>query len=153
MASEGKILKDRDQHKKFNGLYDKPKGTLLVTKRGTVNVGFMTDKELDDIRQEIWFCCQGFNLFPLDLKKEGFSYNNVAYTTNRISIGYNKSKNKVIIAVRQSSNAERAIKTMTNLGCEGSAICLDSGGSVNLRINNKAIFKTSRALSNVIYWR
>lgn len=153
MASDGKILCERNQHKKFLGLYDKPKGTLIVRKNGSVEVGFKTDAQMDAIRNDIWFCCQGFNLFPFDLKKEGFSYGAVAYTTNRVSIGHNEAKNKIVLAIRTSSNAERAIQTMNNLGCGGSAICLDGGGSVNFRYNGVAHFKTSRALTNVIYWR
>lgn len=152
LASEGEILKDRDNHKKWGGLYDKPKGTLIVFKNGDVKVGLMKDRDMDAVRQDIWFCCQGFNLFPIDLKREGFSYNSVAYTTNRVSIGHNKAKNRVVLAVRSSSNAERAVQTMTNLGCSGSAVCLDSGGSVNLQVGGRRIFKTTRPLSNIISW-
>ena len=152
LASEGKILKDREQHKKWGGLYDYPKGTLIVFKDGTVQVGLMTDGQMDSIRDNIYFACQGFNLFPLDTAKEGYNLAEVGRTSNRVSIGYRKLDNKIILAVRANSDAHRARTTMTNLGCNSSAICLDSGGSTNLRVNGKDIFKTSRPLSNIIYW-
>jgi N-acetylmuramoyl-L-alanine amidase len=152
LASEGKILKDREQHKKWGGLYDYPKGTLIVFKDGTVQVGLMTDGQMDSIRDNIYFCCQGFNLFPLDTAKEGYNLAEVGRTSNRVSIGYRKLDNKIILAVRPDSDAHMARTTMTNLGCNGHAICLDSGGSTNLRVKGKDIFKTSRTLSNIIYW-
>lgn len=86
------------------------------------------------------------------IAKEGFAYGSVGYTTNRVSVGYNSDKHKIIIAVRSQSNAERAQVTMENLGCKGSAICLDSGLSCNLAVDGKGYFLTDRILPNYLYW-
>lgn len=149
LASEGKILAERNQHEKWGGLYDKPKGTFIIYKDGSVDVGFKTDAQMDDARDLIQFCCQGFNLFPIDLKKEGFSMSEVGRPCNSLMLGWNGSK--VIIAVRQGTNAYRAAETMLELGCS-KAIRLDSGGSCNLWVDGKAIFKTSRELTNIVCW-
>jgi exopolysaccharide biosynthesis protein len=149
LASEGQILDDRRNDIKFNGLYDYPKGTLIVYRDGKVYCGLMTDKQMQTIRNDIWFCCQGFNLFPVDTRKEGYDIKEVGYTTNRLAIGHN-GKN-IILAVRPFSNTNRAQKTLTNLGCT-SGICLDSGGSVNVYNKGRALYKTNRQLTNIIYW-
>lgn len=150
LASEGRILSERDNHKKWLGLYDKPKGTFIVYKDGSVDIGFKTDKDMDDVRNKIYFCCQGFNLNPLNLKKEGFDMAEVGRACNCVMLGYDGRQ--AVIAVRQGTNAYRSAKTMQELGCN-KAIRLDSGGSTNLFVNKKAIFKTSRVLTNIIYWK
>jgi peptidoglycan hydrolase-like protein with peptidoglycan-binding domain len=149
LASEGKIISERDNHKKWFGLYDKPKGTFIVFKDGSVEVGFKTDREMDAVRDKIYFCCQGFNLIPLDLGKEGFSMSEVGRVCNSVMMGW--TGDKVIIAVRPGTDAYRAVRTMKELGCK-SAIRLDSGGSANMFVAGKGIFKTNRTLTNVIYW-
>jgi exopolysaccharide biosynthesis protein len=149
LISEGKVLNERHEYKTWKG---NPKGTLIIYEDGKVEVGLKYDSEIAPLVGGIWFCCQGFNLFPLDIVKEGFSPATVGYKTNRVSIGYNKTTNKIIIAVRPSSDSKRAVQTMTNLGCKGNAICLDSGGSVNLSVGNKLIYKTDRQLTNILYW-
>ena len=151
LASEGKILSERDNHKKWLGLYDKPKGTVIVYKDGTVDVGFKTDKDMDAVRDKISFCCQGFNLFPLDLAKEGFSMAEVGRVCNSVMMGYNEKTGMIIIALRQGTDAYRAVNTMKELGCN-KAIRLDSGGSANLFVDGKGIFKTCRTLTNIVYW-
>lgn len=155
LISEGKVLSERHEYKIWKG---NPKGSLIVYKDGSVFVGWKYDSEIVAELDKIWFCCQGFNLFPTGMdvisgiKKEGFDPNQVGYTTNRIAIGYNKVTNKIVITVRPSSNAQRAVSTMKNLGCDGNAICLDSGGSVNLGLLGKLIFSTSRRLTNILWW-
>jgi hypothetical protein len=151
LASEGKILSERDNHKKWLGLYDKPKGTVIVYKDGSVDIGWKTDKDMDTVRDKIYFCCQGFNLVPLDLGKEGFSLSAEGRTCNSVMMGYNEKTGKIIIAVRQGTDAYRAVDTMRELGCS-KAIRLDSGGSANMFVNGKAIFKTSRTLTNIVCW-
>jgi len=149
LISEGKVLNERHEYKTWRG---NRKGTLVIYKDGKVEAGLRYDSDIAPVVDKIWFCCQGFNLFPLDIAKEGFDPATVGYKTNRVSIGYNKATNKIIIAVRPSSDSKRAVQTMKNLGCEGAAICLDSGGSVNLNVNNKLIYKTDRQLTNIIHW-
>lgn len=149
LISEGRILSRRDEYKTWHG---NPKGTLIIYKDGRVEVGLKYDSDIAPITDSIQFCCQGFNLFPLDIQKEGFDPSEVGRTCNSVSIGYNKATGKVIIAVRQGTNAGRAVKTMEALGCSRSAIRLDSGGSANLWVDGKAIFKTDRVLTNIIYW-
>lgn len=153
--SEGKVLHERHEYKTWRG---NPKGTLIVYKNGKVEAGWKWDSDIAPVVKDIWFCCQGFNLFPdgMDIvsgiKKEGFSYSQVGYATDRLSIGYNSILNKVIIAVRPSLDAGRAVTIMLNLGCKDNAICLDSGGSVNLVVNGKQRFLTDRQLPGIITW-
>ena len=148
LISDGKILNRRDEHRIWKG---NPKGTFIVYKDGRVEVGLKYDREMAAIADKIQFCCQGFNLNPLDIKKEGFNPAEVGRICNSVSIGYNQYTGKVIIAVRQGTGAERAGKTMLELGCSKS-IRLDSGGSANLFVNGKGIFKTDRTLTNIINW-
>jgi len=156
LVSEGKVLHDRHEYKTWKG---NPKGTFIVYKSGKVEVGWKWDSDIIKVLDDIWFCCQGFNLYPpkMTVKNgiitEGFTYGTVGYTTNRVSLGYNRDTKKAVIAVRPSSNAERAVITMGNLGCENAAICLDSGGSAVLAVDGKKHVSTDgRLLSNIIYW-
>jgi exopolysaccharide biosynthesis protein len=150
LISEGKIISRRDEYKTWKG---NPKGTLMVMKDGTVRCGLMLDSEIAPLADagKIWFCCQGFNLFPCNIAREGFTDNSIARTCNRIAIGYNPKNFKIYITARPLSNWQRAIKTMENLGCSV-GICLDSGASANMYVNGKALMKTSAVLTNIVYW-
>ena len=157
LVSEGKILNSRYEHKEY-GWKGNPKGTLLVRKDGKVEVGWKWDSDIEKIQNDIWFCVQGFNLFPLGMtlrdgmKREGWDYNSVGYKTNRISIGYNKYNSKIVICVEKDATAEQAVITMAKFGCEGSAICLDSGLSCNAVVDGEEFITTDRQLANIIYW-
>jgi hypothetical protein len=143
-VSEGKIIQNRQPH-------NKPAGTLIVYKNGTVDC-----KPLLDIKQEkdVWFAVSGCSILPkIRMKEEGFTGNfaDIGRTTDRPVIGYNPVKNKIIIAVRPSSNIGRGQQTLKNLGCT-MGVTLDAGGSTVLRVNSKWLFKTNRQLHNVISW-
>lgn len=152
LISEGKVLNDRHEYKTWKG---NPKGTLIVYRDGSVEVGWKWDSDIVKVLDKIWFCCQGFNLFPPQMTvkegivKEGFDYNTVGYATMRLSIGYNGKD--IVIATRPDTTAERSVSTMYNLMCDGKAICLDSGGSVNMVCNGEGL-TTTRVLTNIIYW-
>ncbi len=157
LVSEGKILNSRYEHKEY-GWKGNPKGTLLVRKDGTVEVGWKWDSDIEKVEKDIWFMVQGFNLYPPKmtiqdgLVKEGWTYDSVGYRTNRIAIGYNSTTKRVIITVEKNSNAEQAIITTAKMGCEGSAICLDSGLSCNAVVDGEEFITTDRQLANIIYW-
>lgn len=143
-VSEGKIIQNRQPH-------NKPAGTLIVYKNGKVDC-----KPLLDIRQEkdVWFAVSGCSLLPkIRMKEEGFSgkFADIGRITLRPVIGYNPKTNKIIIAVRPSSNIGRGQQTLKNLGC-AMGITLDGGGSTVLRVNGSWKFKTTRQLHNVITW-
>jgi hypothetical protein len=144
LISEGKILSRRDEYKIWKG---NPKGTLIVYRDGSVFTGLKLDSEIVKELDKIWFCCQGFNLSPLDLTKEGFT-EDVGRTSNRPMLGYDGKK--IIIAVRPDTDAQRAAQTLVNLNCKG--ISLDAGGSTNLKINGKFLYQTDRVLTNIITW-
>jgi hypothetical protein len=150
LASEGKILEDRMNHLKDKGKYDYPKGTVIVFKDRTVFAGLKTDKEMDSVRDKIWFCCQGFNLFPIYLKKEGFP-DDVARSCNRLSMGYRKKDNKILVTMRPGSNADRAAQTLKNLECD-TGICLDSGRSAEMVVDGIKLYKAKNTLTNIIWW-
>jgi len=126
-------------------------GTFMVCRDGQVRAGAFTDRQMEQMEKELWFCCQGFNLYPLDIAGEGFT-EDVGRSSWRLSIGYNAVKGRVVIAVRPNSDAQRAVKTMNSLGCEGCAICLDSGSSVNLVVDGRVKRMTDRTLDNIIFW-
>jgi hypothetical protein len=143
-VSEGKIIQNRQPH-------NKPAGTLIVYKNGTVDC-----KPLLDITTEkdVWFAVSGCSILPkILMKEEGFTgaFADIGRVTARPVIGYNPAKNKIIIAVRPSSNIGRGQQTLKNLGCTV-GITLDAGGSTVLKVNNKWLFKTTRQLHNVISW-
>jgi hypothetical protein len=148
LISEGRILSRRDEYKIWKG---NVKGTYIIYNDGRVEVGWKLDSEIAPVADMIRFCCQGFNLFPLDLKKEGFPAN-VGRICNSIHIGYNKASGKAIIAARPATNAARAVKTMEALGCKGAAVRLDSGSTANLHVNGKAIYTSNNRLTNIIHW-
>jgi hypothetical protein len=153
LISEGIVFSDRYEHLKWVG---NPKGTIIVFKNGKVEIGWKWDSEMARTKDDIWFCCQGFNLYPPDMTvsqgiaREGFQYASVGYTTDRLAMGYD-GKN-IVITARPESNAERAVLTMDNLGCKGNAICLDSGGSTNLVHDGKKHIVTDRTLASIIEW-
>jgi hypothetical protein len=127
------------------------KGTFIMYKDGVVCVKNYSNSELYSIRDSIQFCCQGFNLFPLDLAGEGYNAVEVGYQTWRLAIGYNSELDKVVIAVRPATNAERIRQTMANLGCN-MAIGLDSGSSVNAKFGGNTVRQNNVTLTNIIYW-
>ena len=152
LISEGKVLHDRHEYKIWKG---QVKGTLLIFKDGTVKVAQMLDSEIAPIVDRIRFACQGFYLPASDdvkasIKLEGFNPDEVGYRCNRLGMGYNGKK--INIVVQRFSDATRMQHAMDILGCAGRSICLDSGGSVNFVSEGKAIFTTSRVLTNILTW-
>ena len=72
--------------------------------------------------------------------------------TSRPIIGYRKKDNKIVIAVRANSSAERANQTAKNLGLDF-AISLDGGGSTTLKVNGSYKFTgDGRKLYGGIIW-
>jgi len=152
LMSAGKVLHDRHEYKTWKGNI---KGTLLVLKDGTVKAAQMPDKDIASIVDQIKFACQGFYLpasgdVKESIKFEGFNPDSVGYRCNRLAIGFNGKK--INIVVQRFSDAARMRHTMDLLGCAGRSICLDSGGSVNLVAEGKAVFTTSRVLANILTW-
>jgi hypothetical protein len=143
LISEGKVLNER---REIGVFWAKPKGTLIVYRDGTVFAGLKYDSEIVKELDRIWFCCQGFNLFPVDLKKEGFPAD-VGRTTDRMAMGYDGKD--IVITYRPDSDAARAVKTMENLGCK-MAICLDSGLSSNMVLDGKTVITSDRVLPCII---
>jgi exopolysaccharide biosynthesis protein len=143
LISEGKVLNRRDEYLIWKG---NPKGTLIVYRDGSVFAGLKYDSEIVKELDRIWFCTQGFNLFPVDLKREGFIAD-LGRSTDRMAIGYDGKQ--IVIAYRPDSDAARAVKTMENLGCK-MAICLDSGGSSNLVLDGKTVITSDRVLPCII---
>lgn len=144
LVSEGKILSDGQPH-------NKPAGTLIVYKDGTVAV-----KELLTIKNEknVQFAVSGCSVLPdVKMASAGFvgAYSDIGRSTNRPMIGYNPTKKKIIIAVRSSCDINKAKQTLKNLGCN-IGITLDGGGSTVLKVNDKLIRSTTRRLYSVLTW-
>jgi hypothetical protein len=143
LISEGKVLNER---REIGVPWAKQKGTVIVYRDGTVFAGLKFDSEIVKELDKIWFCTQGFNLFPVDLKKEGFPAD-VGRETDRMAIGYDGKD--IVITYRPDSDATRAVQTMTNLGCK-MAICLDSGLSSNMVLDGKAVITSDRVLPCIV---
>ena len=132
MVNAGKVICNNPTH----GL---PVSTLIVRSWNEVEM-----KKVRDITQEenVWFAVSGYGIYPeITAAEEGFTgkFSDVLRETNRPIIGYRKRDNKIVVAVRANSSAERARQTAQNLGLDF-AISLDAGGSTTLKINGKNIF-------------
>jgi peptidoglycan hydrolase-like protein with peptidoglycan-binding domain len=144
LVSEGRIINSWQPH-------DRPAGTLIVYRNGTVTV-----KELltIDKEPEVWFAVSGCTILPeIRMQSAGFVgvYSDIARADWRPVMGYNPSKRKIIIAVRPSSSIERGKQTLQNLGCD-SGITLDAGGSTFLKANGILHKSTTRRLYSVVTW-
>lgn len=120
--------------------HDKPVATLIIYKNEKVEMKYISDitKEKD-----VKLAISGYGVYPnITATQEGFTgaYADVLRSTNRPIIGYRKKDNKIVIAVRSLSSAQRANKTAKNLGLDF-AISLDAGGSTTLKVNGQYKFK------------
>ncbi len=134
------IMKNDEGVISNNATHKKPVATLIVYDDCRVEMMY-----IDDITKvkNVRFAVSGFGIYPnITAQKEGFvgEFSDVTRPANRPIIGYRKTDNKIVIAVRSNSSAERAQKTAQNLGLDF-AISLDGGGSTTLRIDSKYKFK------------
>ncbi len=145
MVNGGKVLCNNPTH-------GKPVSTLIVHGANDVEL-----KKVTDITKEenVWFAVSGYGIYPyITAEHEGFTgkFSDVTRATNRPIIGYRKWDNKIVIAVRANSNAQRAHETAKNLGLDF-AISLDGGGSTTLKVNGTYKFKgDGRKLFGGIIW-
>lgn len=133
MVNAGQIISNNITH-------GEPVATLIVYDKNDVQL-----KYIDDITKEknVWFAVSGYGVYPnVTAEKEGFinKFIDVLRSTDRPIIGYRKKDNKIVIAVRPLSTAQRAHQTAKNLGLDF-AISLDGGGSTTLKVNGKYKFK------------
>ena len=144
-VNAGKILSNYATH-------NKPVATLVCYGWNNVQL-----KYIDDITKEkgVWFAVSGYGIYPkITAEEEGFvgELSDVIRTANRPIIGYRKSDNRIVIAVRSGSNATRANETAKNLNLDF-AISLDAGGSTTLKVNGAYKFKgDGRKLWGGITW-
>lgn len=151
LVNDGKVIAEQLQHDNVK------RGTLVVYKDGRVTVEMIDfiskHKELQSIKCSIG----GFNILPdisirEQFKKEWFNYETVGYRTWRSMIGYNKSKNKLLIVIAPYADAQEGSNLLKQLGCD-IGIGLDSGGSTCGRFEGKTIRTTTRKIHNIIRWR
>lgn len=135
-----------------NPTHGKPVATLIIKGWNQVELKYITDITKEE---NVWFAVSGYGIYPnITATEEGFcgQFSDVLRTTSRPIIGYRCSDNKVVIAVRSSSDADRANLTAKNLGLDF-AISLDAGGSTTLKVNGKYKFKgDGRKLWGGIIW-
>lgn len=147
LVSEGHIIQNRQPH-------NKSAGTLIVYKNGRVECKSVLNLLTETDYNNIWFAVSGCSILPtIRMNEEGFSgrFSDIGRTTNRPVIGYNPTKNKIVIAVRPMSDIARGQSTLKNLGCSF-GITLDAGGSTILRVDDKTYMNTTRRLFSVISW-
>ncbi len=145
MVNGGKVLCNNPTH-------GKPVATLIIRSANNVEMKYVTDITKEG---NVWFAVSGYGIYPnITAAQEGFigKYSDVTRETNRPIIGYRKKDNKIIIAVRPKTSAERAKQTAKNLGMDF-AISLDGGGSTTLKVNGKYKLKgDGRKLFGGIIW-
>lgn len=145
MVNAGEVLCNNPTHKK-------PVATLVVYSKDDVRM-----KYIDDITKEqnVWFAVSGYGIYPeITATTEGFvgAFADVTRKTNRPIIGYRHKDNKIVIAVRENSDAPRAFLTAKNLGLDF-AISLDGGGSTTLKVGGKYKFQgDGRRLYGGLIW-
>lgn len=144
-VNAGEVLSNYPTH-------GKPVATLVCYGWNDVQL-----KYIDDITKEknVWFAVSGYGVYPnMTASEEGFlgKFSDVTRSTNRPIIGYRKSDNKIVIAVRADSSAARAHETAENLKLDF-AISLDGGGSTTLKVDGKYKFKgDGRKLWGGLIW-
>ena len=135
-----------------NPTHGKPVATLIIKGWNQVELKYITDITKEE---NVWFAVSGYGVYPhITASQEGFTgqFSDVLRGTNRPIIGYRKADNKVVIAVRSSSDATRANLTAKNLELDF-AISLDAGGSTTLKQKGKYKFKgDGRKLWGGIIW-
>ena len=135
-----------------NVTHNVPVSTLIIHSADEVEV-----KRVTDITKEpnVWFAVSGFGVYPyVTAEQEGFvgKFSDVTRCCNRPIIGYRKADNKIVIAVRPNTTANRANQTAKNLGLD-CAISLDGGGSTTLKVNGQYKFKgDGRQLFGGLTW-
>ena len=145
VVNAGEVMSNYQTHQK-------PVATILV--KGPENVEM---KYVSDITKEenVWFAVSGYGIYPnITAQEEGFTgaFSDVTRSTARPIIGYRKADNKIVIAVRDNSSAERAKETAKNLNLDF-AISLDGGGSTTLKVNGEYKFEgDGRMLYGGIIW-
>lgn len=145
MVNAGAVLCNNPTHKK-------PVATLIVYSKDDVRM-----KYIDDITKEqnVWFAVSGYGIYPeITATTEGFvgAFADVTRKTNRPIIGYRYKDKKIVIAVRENSDASRAFLTAKNLGLDF-AISLDGGGSTTLKVGGKYKFQgDGRRLYGGLIW-
>lgn len=133
MVNAGEVIANNPTH-------GKPVATLIVRGKDDVEMKYISDITKE---KNVWFAISGYSVYPsITAADEGFTgeFSDVIRSTNRPIIGYRKKDNKIVIAVRSSSSAERAKQTAKNLGLDF-AISLDGGGSTTLKVDGKYKFK------------
>ena len=132
--------------------HDKPVATLICYGPNDVQLKYITDISKE---KGVWFAVSGYGIYPdITAKEEGFvgKYTDVLKSTNRPIVGYRKKDNKIVIAVKANSDAERAKETAKNLNLDF-AISLDAGGSTTLKVNGDYKFKgDGRILYGGLIW-
>ena len=145
MVNGGKVICN-------NATHNVPVSTLIIHSANEVEV-----KRVTDITKEpnVWFAVSGFGVYPyVTATQEGFvrKFSDVTKCCNRPIIGYRKADNKIVIAVRPNTTANRANQTAKNLGLD-CAISLDGGGSTTLKVNGQYKFKgDGRQLFGGLTW-
>ena len=145
IVNRGKMLAGRLPHDEVRRAH------YIVWNDGKVTVEMLKDIDKERDISKISFAIAGFNMFPLNLEAEWYNPAEVGREAWRTCLGYSPKTNKALITVRAFSTAERGRQTLINLGCDR-GIGLDSGGSVNARMDGRLIVATSRVIHNIIRW-
>jgi N-acetylmuramoyl-L-alanine amidase len=157
LVSEGRVLSNRQPHRVSAG-------TLIIYKNGKVECKPILDIVKETNINDVWFAVSGCSILPqIRMKQEGFKvydnyfglgyrdFSDIGRTTLRPVIGFNPTKNKIVIAVRPDSDIARGQLTLKSMGCS-IGLTLDAGGSTVLKVDGKILVNSTRQLYSVISW-
>jgi N-acetylmuramoyl-L-alanine amidase len=157
LVSEGKVISNRQPHRVSAG-------TLIIYRTGKVECKPILDIVKETNINDIWFAVSGCSILPsIRMKEEGFkiyddyfglgyrNFSDIGRTTLRPVIGFNPTKNKIVIAVRPDSDIARGQLTLKNMGCT-IGLTMDAGGSTVLKVDGKILVNSTRQLYSVISW-
>jgi hypothetical protein len=157
LVSEGRVLSNRQPHRVSAG-------TLIIYKNGKVECKPILDIVKETNINDVWFAVSGCSILPqIRMKEEGFKvydnyfglgyrdFSDIGRTTLRPVIGFNPTKNKIVIAVRPDSDIARGQLTLKSMGCS-IGLTLDAGGSTVLKVDGKILVNSTRQLYSVISW-
>lgn len=135
---------------------NKPRGMLTISKKGVVDCGRYTKAPY--AIEDMHLCFTGFDISGLEpwqidraVIEQGQSKpSSITYQCNRCVLGYRKDINRIVVAMRPNSTAQRIAETAKNLLLDY-RIIPDAGGSFNANYYEH-YFETDRPIPNILTW-
>lgn len=150
LVNDGKFLQYSDTILSNKTPHNKPIGSIIIYKDGTVrydSIKNIDENELSNINTVM----SGLTILPAIITRdEGFEkgtsedgkdYTDITRAANRVVIGYNQDKNKIVFVSGIKMSAADGKIALQKLGCKY-GIAPDVGGHTIVKINNKYIIQS-----------